>query len=127
MSKLTPQQAFEHAKTLFPLAKYVRKVDHSVWVWFVEPISSHEFSYYIGGNVNWPPGVDRWPPPEPKYREPTMADVGKMVEVRDFASSQWTKPARLLHRGETNFVVLSEAGFGSNWTYARIKDEGAAS
>jgi hypothetical protein len=123
---LTPQQAWEHAKALFPLTSIIRKVDNSAWCFFTEPISNHEFSYYIGGNVNWPPGADRWPPPEPKYREPTMADVGKMVEVRDNTNTVWNGKGKLLHRTGDNFVVLSTAGFGSNWMHARIKDEGAS-
>jgi hypothetical protein len=124
MSKLDLKTAWEHVKALFPDATYMTR-DQDYWFCWI-PKGSGIVTNFVGHNIAWPDNVDRWPPPEPRWREPTMADVGKMVEVRDFATSQWTRPVRLLHRGESNFVVLSEAGFGSNWTYARIKDEGAA-
>jgi len=115
MKNLSPEQAWEKVKATNPNAKYIYRVLRDGWA--VEPREP---------GIDWPEGVDRWPPPEPRWREPTMADVGKMVEVRDNTNTGWNGKGKLLHRTGDNFVVLSTAGFGSNWMHARIKDEGAA-
>jgi hypothetical protein len=124
MSKLDLKTAWEHVKALFPDATHMTR-DQDYWFCWI-PKGPRIVTNFVGNNIAWPDNVDRWPPPEPRWREPTMADVGKMVEVRDNTNTGWNGKGKLLHRTGDNFVVLSTAGFGSNWMYARIKDEGAA-
>ena len=118
MSKLTPQQAWEHVKALWPNAPRILKYKGDQ---FIIDSSSREV------NIDWPEGVDRWPPLEPKYREPTMADVGKMVEVRQNPQQEW-KHRNLIYisNAKSKFITLCDGRDPWEWTYARIKDEGAA-
>jgi hypothetical protein len=119
MSKLTPQQAWEHIKSVWPNATHVcRYGEHGLTLSYMANAAK----------IDWPEGVDRWPPPEPKYREPTMADVGKMVEVRQNQSQEW-KPRTLIYISNTEikFITLCDDRNPWEWKFARIKDEGAAS
>ena len=119
MRKLTPQQAWEHVKALWPNAPRILKYKSDQ---FIIDSSSREV------NIDWPPGVDRWPPPEPKYREPTMADVGKMVEVRYNERQHWI-PRKLIYVLREGFrlrftTVSQNEDVIICFEMARIKDEG---
>jgi hypothetical protein len=65
-------------------------------------------------------------PPAEQYREPTAADVGRMVEVSDF-QGQWFKYellAVLPQDISKRFIVRGKAGDDSySWKFARIKIE----
>ena len=131
MSKLTPQQAWEHVKALFPNATHMTR-DIDCWFCWL-PRRERTVTYFVGDNINWPKGVDRWPPPEPRWREATMADVGKIVEVSDIKIADSTSSQKLMailanDYGQGRFVCgASHSGsLGVCWRYARIKDEGAA-
>jgi hypothetical protein len=79
---------------------------------------------------DWLEDCDSWDwEPEPQYREPTQADVGKLVEVRDSDDQPWGKlellavlPADIKYR----FLSRYNEGRFHSWKYARIKDNGTA-
>jgi hypothetical protein len=68
-------------------------------------------------------------PPAPKYREPTQADVGRMVEVRDSQDHRWENFELLaVIRDESIFERFvcrdrEDALDSINWKFARIKIE----
>jgi hypothetical protein len=70
-------------------------------------------------------------PPAPKYREPTQADVGKMVEVRDREKEPWQARELLAVIGDETIVrrfICRDLPGGVRsfaWEFARIKNEEA--
>jgi hypothetical protein len=82
MSNLTPAEAFEHAKALWPAIQSIRRYHETEdsLGWVVVGFILQRFD----AKIDWPADVDRWPPPEPEWREPTMTDVGKMVEFCNY-------------------------------------------
>lgn len=60
---------------------------------------------------------------EPQYRDPTAADVGKTVEVRDYENYAWIELelVAVLTPGDRQFCVEDESGHRSIWRHARIK------
>jgi hypothetical protein len=71
--------------------------------------------------------MDRYPP-KPKYRIPTQADVGKVVEVDDHRciNTAWQKRILLavLPENQTcRFICQGDISESSHmsWTYARIR------
>jgi hypothetical protein len=64
---------------------------------------------------------------KPQYREPTMADVGQMVEVQDSDSLGWAEVellAVLPHDVSAwRFLVRLGRDNYQSWQYARIKVE----
>lgn len=102
MSKLTPEQAWEHIKVLWPDARYIMRCKpplKSDGVFRGSDISS--FALLDHSRIDWPEGMDRWPPKELKYRVPNQGDVGKMVEVP--CGHDFWKEKRLLHVLPENF------------------------
>jgi hypothetical protein len=74
----------------------------------------------------YPVIVPTTPPPVPQYREPTSADVGKMVEVTDCEEENWQEYqllAVLPHHIEYRFVVDGGENWALNMRYAQIKIE----
>jgi hypothetical protein len=78
---------------------------------------------------NFHPVITPTTPPAPKYREPTQADVGRMVEVRDSQDHRWENFELLaVIRDESIFERFvcrdrEDALDSINWTFARIKIE----
>ena len=68
-------------------------------------------------------------PPAPQYREPTLADVGKMAEVRDHISDQWVERKLLAVIDDDSisrrFIcrILEGNPLHACWRYAQIKIE----
>jgi hypothetical protein len=67
-------------------------------------------------------------PPAEQYREPTAADVGKMVEVRCSNKDEWVIRELLSVIGnseiERRFICrILETNVGAFWDFARIKKE----
>lgn len=81
--KITPEQAWQHVKALWPDAIGLSRDEFGASLLF------RNRSNGLSVSIDWPEGMDRYPPAEPTYREPTQADVGKMVEVRDHHSQRW--------------------------------------
>jgi hypothetical protein len=81
---------------------------------------------YIDISIEFCPVIVPTTPPAEQYREPTSADVGKMVEVSDF-QAKWFKYellAVLPQDISKRFIVRGKAGDDSySWKYARIKNE----
>jgi len=70
--------------------------------------------------------------PPPKYRDVAADDVGKMVEVRDFSSVDWSERRLLVILPEPqSFRFLCEAVNDQTghapWRFARIVDDGTES
>lgn len=92
MSKLSPEQAWQHVKALWPDAEYIRKGCQKLstdGVYRGRDIDSFIPLHHC--EIDWPDGMTRYPPPEPQHREPWQDDVGKMVEVRDRKEQPWKK------------------------------------
>ena len=75
------------------------------------------------------PTVVSTTPPVPQYREPTLTDVGKMVEVRDDSRDQWAKRELLAVIDDDSishrFIcrILKSNPLHSCWRYAQIRIE----
>ena len=83
------------------------------------------------GPETYYPVITPTTPPAPQYREPTQADVGKMVEVRDREKEPWQARELLALIGDETIVrrfVCRDLPGGVNcfhWKFARIKIEEA--
>lgn len=101
---MTPEQAWQHIKALWPDAEYIEPYSTTTSrIRFNLGRVSVQFSWEIDWST-----VRRYPPAEPQYREPTQADIGKMVEVRDYANQTWRKKALLAilpSRYECRYIV----------------------
>jgi hypothetical protein len=65
-------------------------------------------------------------PPAVQYREPTQADVGRMVEVRDVEEESWESRellAVLPQHIKYRIAVDSGEGLAMLWRFARIKKD----
>lgn len=88
MSKLTPQQAYEHIKALFPSKEVISihsTENGNVWVHEEELRHSGKPAYFSIGKIeiDWPEGVDRWPPMEEWVDAVMPQDYGKPCRHRD--------------------------------------------
>jgi hypothetical protein len=113
---ITPQQAFEALRVLCPELKAIERTRGNMRVsWaFVD----HDAEY---AKIDWPEGVDRWPMPEPKWREPLMPqDFGKKARFGD--GHQWPKISLLCGKAEnSDFRWLDNDG--SRWSCCQVQDE----
>lgn len=73
MSKITPQQAFEAAKILWPDATHIGKC--KIDEWYIPGLSERV-------KVEWPSNINRWPLPEPKWRDATIQDFVDGCDAR---------------------------------------------
>lgn len=73
MSKITPQQAFEAAKVLWPDATHIGKC--KIDEWYIPGLSERV-------KVEWPVNIDRWPLPESIWRDATIQDFVDEREAR---------------------------------------------
>jgi hypothetical protein len=83
---ITPQQAFEALRVLCPELKAIERTRGNMRVgWaFVD----HDAEYV---RIDWPEGVDRWPMPEPKWRDATIEDLALEREARfGYDTDEWT-------------------------------------
>ena len=86
---------------------------------------------YIDISIEFCPVIVPTTPPAEQYREPTQADVGKMVEVRDSQDHRWENFELLAVIRDGNirdrFVCRDpeDAVESINWRFARIKNEEA--
>lgn len=132
MSKLTVEQAWQHVKALWPDAAFIIKNGlHPGTIYQCKESFCEQHADFTA-RIDWPEGVIRWPPREPTYREPTQADVGKMVEVRDAEHETWKKKvllAILPPHYECRYIVdntrYDTEGCFDYFVYARIAVDGA--
>lgn len=107
MTKITPEQAFNAAKVLWPnLAKIQWQVS-GVIVRFDDSgiVTVH------GSQIDWPEGVTQWPMPE-KWRDAKMPE-------------DWGKAARFRDTGLTWRIGRTIAGLAANLTGPWIDSNGA--
>lgn len=119
MNKITPQQAFEAAKTLWPNAQSVRNDLDRISVY-----NGKTWHQCGDAKVEWPKGVDRWPPlPEPKWRDARMPeDYGKEARFRD-GTEDWVE-GRLCGQCDGDFRWVKHSGTG--WKQCQVRDEAPA-
>jgi hypothetical protein len=83
----------------------------------------YDVSWMDENEYEWLPECDSWDwEPDPQYREPTQADVGKLVEVRDSNDTGWSKNeliAVLPHGIRYRFLTRHNENF-MPWKQARI-------
>lgn len=85
---MTPEQAWEHVKALDHRAECITPYFGSHKSVGVQLGNDRVYSIPVA--IDWPEGVDRWPPVEVEYREPRMPeDYGKEIEVRDLQTKDW--------------------------------------
>lgn len=125
MSKLTPEQAWQHVKALYKDADGIEQGSSNQETVVRMGQYQRPLTLYRMNEIDWPEGMDRYPPPEPQYREPTQADVGKMVEVRYNDVSDWSERmliAILPSHYPRRFLCQSDVHWQSycDWLEARI-------
>jgi hypothetical protein len=69
---ITPQQAYEAAKVLWPGATRVLRKGSTGFIYFG---GDTYIAAEIANRIEWPKGVDQWPAPEPKWRDATFDDL----------------------------------------------------
>ena len=82
--KLTPEEAWSHVKALWPDAEYIRKRDDTIRDDLVyRGPSLGKSPRLVGCEIDWPPGIYRYPPKE-EWRDAEMPrDWGKEVRFSD--------------------------------------------
>lgn len=113
VTKITPQQAFEAAKVLHPSTTHIGRAGDTGW-------------YALGpserAEVDWLSGVDRWPMPEPKWRDATIEDFLAEREARfsdDGRDWHESTIAGISRTNEYAFESASEAW----WKFCQCKAE----
>jgi len=82
MSKLTPEQVFEHVKALWPSVDSITKVGSGYGI-------CHKQNEVCSVHVDWPEGVTEWPMP-PKWELPSFPDdFNQQVRFRDHEGQLW--------------------------------------
>jgi hypothetical protein len=97
---------------------------------FVGHVIPADGQYFLSDGLLWESSGATWPfltyRKLIKYREPTQADVGKMVEVRDYDNESWMKH-KLLAMFESHispYVAEVTCKSHASWRQARIVDDG---
>lgn len=137
MPKLTPEQAFSHAKALWPdVTKIEIDVANPDLVAVVTPGSKYFVKTYvaIGSNIEWPKGVSHWPIPG-QWRDATIADIdkGMKARVRDDAKAHWLDNyenqeyvfvgAQHLPAYKRMSWITWRSGSVLGWVYCQVWDE----
>jgi hypothetical protein len=119
MSKLTPEQACEIGQKFFGGKCSVHNWPGKGNVICCSRLGGDGYVAFFP-EIDWPEGMTRYPPPEPKYREPTQKDVGKMVEVRDFDRDDWcpvrAKLLAVIDAGVVFRFIVSFDAMSRDWT-----------
>lgn len=113
--ELTPQEAFECYKTVYPDAKSIHKTTHgySVQLGNGEPI------------INW--GDTTEYPPKKRWRVPTDADKGKQCRFKD-SPRKWTEHDNEVLRVfcgihyDGNFMIEEPDGIIVTYAYCEVLD-----
>lgn len=112
MTKITPQQAFEAAKILWPNCSHITKGGMYGFIY-------QNNTDYIGSRIeiDWPEGIDHWP--QPAWRDATIQDFVDEREAR-FSESELTS-----ERNPKQFFVGHISGHSretGRWQRARFGD-----
>lgn len=118
--KITPQQAYEAVKVLWPEAVFIRRGDGASY--WIDVHYSQGINRLIAASfVDWPEGVHRWPMPEPKWRDATFpGDYGKPARFRDAVDETWIE-SKLCGFNMTYSLYYSESN--SMWRYCQVRDD----
>lgn len=72
---ITPQQAFEAARVLWPGVAFIRRGRHA-W--------SLKHGDFVDVLIDWPVGVTQWPMPLPEWRDAKFPeDFGKVARFKN--------------------------------------------
>lgn len=102
-TELTPQEAFELIKVVYPSCKQINNNGDNV--------------------INW--GDTTEYPPKKKWRVPTDADKGKRCRFRDHVDKDWTEieSAKFMCTWRDGFMVEYITGSPASWKYCEVLDE----
>jgi hypothetical protein len=110
-TELSPQEAFECHKVIWPSAKKINK--------------SHDGYYFDCGNgkpiINW--GNLTEYPPKQKWRVPTDADKGKPCRVKDKESEQWYESRFLVTDGRKFLARRDEDSYAYPYDFCEVQYE----
>jgi hypothetical protein len=116
-NKITPQQAFEAAKVLWPDTVRIEKRGQGALIYVND---TDYVATAFPATIDWPSGVDRWPMPEPKWRNARMPeDYGKQARFSDGHGTHDYLLSGLLPSGEHRYVD----SHGVRWRYCQVRDE----
>lgn len=112
-TELTPQEAFECYKALYPDAKEIRKTKDG-------------YTVELGDGkhvINW--GDTKEYPPKQKWRVPTDSDKGKRCRYKDEEKAEWMNRDNVLFVSTWNegFWVLYGNKVPCFWKHCEVLDE----
>lgn len=85
--KLTPAEAWEHVRALWPDANHIAKEGESFGLRIGKAWGQSPEGLVA---IDWPSGVDRWPPIEKPRRPAKMPeDFGRRAWFRDYETDLW--------------------------------------
>jgi hypothetical protein len=116
-TELSPQEAFELVKIIWPKATSI------------EPDSGNDgdclVNDYNTSCVNW--GTFTEYPPRKRWRVPTDAEKGKKCRFRDHVDKDWTEieSAKFICTWRDGFMIEYITGSLTSWRYCEVLDEAA--
>jgi hypothetical protein len=117
---ITPQDALVHFQALWPWASNLHK-GRSVGEVVLRGENPGDVTRLYSQAIDWPEGVDRWPPPEPaeQWREAVMPqDWGKPCRVRDNDDQIWIPCSEIQGRSKHSWAVN-----GTWWKQCQVRVE----
>ena len=123
---ITPQQAFDALRILDPRIEKIADKQGCLMSYNGMYMRRH-----YNGNIEWPEGVEQWPPPEPKWTIPTDEDARSRpaCRVRDSISDEWLEGGILVHVSESDppedyrFSSSFERGLLVAWKFCEIQEQ----
>jgi hypothetical protein len=110
-TELSPQEALECYKTIWPFAERINKTHGGYYVDFGngKPI------------INW--GDTTEYPSKQKWRVPTDADKGKKCRVKDKESEQWYESRFLVTDGRRFLARRDEDSYAYPYDFCEVQDD----
>lgn len=114
-TELTPQEAFELLKMIFPMLTGIEKERQRDY--------TMKGDRYPEANINW--GDTREYPPKKKWRVPTDSDKGKRCRYKDEEKAEWMNRDNVLFMSTWNegFWVLYGNEVPCFWKHCEVLDE----
>jgi hypothetical protein len=121
---ITPQDALVHFQALWPWASNLHK-GRSVGEVVLRGENPGDVTRLYSQAIDWPEGVDRWPPPEPDWRDAVMPqDWGKDARFRDDLDDDWFEEGLTLGGfARDNEVLPYVDSDGNGWAYCQVRVE----
>ena len=125
---ITPQQAFDAIRVLYPNAKSLHDELNSGGAYFWnDGVENHRFQ--CEAEIDWPEGVAEWPVPVVKWRTAAVDDVNPRNPVpcraRDSTQREWHQEYVLLgvdDRSAYPFTAKGNGSQSSSWKYCEVID-----